>query len=168
MGRKVNQAIEIAMQRVELEEQRFVAFEESISGMREDLRRYSSGDHPALKGADAVFSEMHRRMREAYRDLFTVCQLGTDEQKKNIGRQVAVKRFRKGLEVMSSFEISGLPPGRHYTADEEEFRAEVTDALIAGDDPLLLLERGPEGHHARLLEEARLRAELYKSTEEKA
>jgi hypothetical protein len=167
MGRKVNQGIEAAMMRVELEEQRFVAFKESTSGLRAEVGRgrYSS-DHQVVKGLDVLFSEMYRRMREAYRDLFTVCQLGTDEQRKNIGRQVAVKRFRDGIEVMSIFEISGTPPGQYWTNDEKEFRAEILDALVQGGDPLLLT-RGTDGHRARLLEEARLRAELYLSTREK-
>lgn len=166
MGRHVNEAIRVAMERVELEEQRLVAFQESISGLEQEVRfKHNSYE---MKAMDEATSYLHlllySRIREAYRALMVAANLGTSDQQKNVRRQVAIKRFRRGVEVMSMLDISGLPPGRYHGTRKEEFEAEIMEAVSAGNDDAIW--SGQHSHPERLREEARLRIELYNSAKE--
>jgi hypothetical protein len=119
MGKKINEAVQNAIDNLAWNQQNLTAFDHIITRIRSSDNLKFRRDGLPDEAVIAIYNELHRRVNEAWSNL---AWFALDERVK----ELLAARTRTFFERDDSAVMGFLGNyGAYYTEDEEKFKAEV-------------------------------------------
>jgi len=123
---KASQVVKVALERIALAEQRLVAFQYALKGIKTENAEIRLACH-------VLYSALAGNINEAYQNLFMWGNLFDEAQKE--AREKAMRQYLSdGHAIMGYLEIDGASPNMWSGELEKEFRELIAEVEKEEDD----------------------------------
>ena len=115
---KINQAVQNALNAVEVCKHKILMFEYAIQGIGHN------NDH-LKSNISAIYAELFKKLNRAYEVLFMWGNVAPEESLREAKKHAFDKFLNERQSIMHYLDINLEHPNMYFTDEEEEFRKEI-------------------------------------------